>query len=169
MDIRVSGMIEESIVDGPGIRFTLFTQGCPHHCKGCHNPQTHDPHGGDIMSIEEIFAKFKRNPLLKGMTFSGGEPFWQPEALYQLGCKVKEMGKDLVCYTGYTFEQLEKMKNDNSSIGKLLSIVDILIDGPFVEELRDLELQFRGSSNQRILYLKDGRLIENPNLGWEIL
>ncbi|HIU74615.1 MAG TPA: anaerobic ribonucleoside-triphosphate reductase activating protein [Candidatus Pelethocola excrementipullorum] len=153
--LRLSGLAEESIVDGPGIRFTVFTQGCPHHCKGCHNPQTHDFSEGYDSTIEEIFEKFVENPLLSGITFSGGEPFCQPEPLYYLGLKVKELKKNIVVYTGYTLEQLKKLQENNPFIASLLSITDILIDGPYVEELRDLELQFRGSSNQRILYLDE--------------
>lgn len=153
--IRLSGLAEESIVDGPGIRFTVFTQGCPHRCKGCHNPQTHDFSGGYDSTIEEIYKKFVENPLLSGITFSGGEPFCQPEPLYYLGLKIKELKKNIVVYTGYTLEQLEKLQESNPFIASLLSITDILIDGPYVEELRDLELLFRGSSNQRILYLNE--------------
>lgn len=153
--LRLSGLAEESIVDGPGIRFTVFTQGCPHNCKGCHNPQTHDFSEGYDSTIEEIFEKFVENPLLSGITFSGGEPFCQPEPLYYLGLKVKELKKNIVVYTGYTLEQLKKLQESNPFIASLLSITDILIDGPYVEELRDLELQFRGSSNQRILYLDE--------------
>lgn len=153
--LRLSGLAEESIVDGPGIRFTVFTQGCPHDCKGCHNPQTHDFSEGYDSTIEEIFEKFVENPLLSGITFSGGEPFCQPEPLYYLGLKVKELKKNIVVYTGYTLEQLNKLQESNPFIASLLSITDILIDGPYVEELRDLELQFRGSSNQRILYLDE--------------
>lgn len=153
--LRLSGLAEESIVDGPGIRFTVFTQGCPHDCKGCHNPQTHDFSEGYDSTIEEIFEKFVENPLLSGITFSGGEPFCQPEPLYYLGLKVKELKKNIVVYTGYTLEQLKKLQENNPFIASLLSITDILIDGPYIEELRDLELQFRGSSNQKILYLDE--------------
>ncbi len=150
-NLRVSGIIEESIVDGPGFRYVVFTQGCPHHCKGCHNPQTHSFETGTWMEIDDIFQKFEDNPLLAGITFSGGEPFCQPEALYHLAVKVHEKGKTVMTYTGYTLEQLEAM--DDIWVKKLLSETDILVDGPFVEELKDLELQFRGSSNQRIIYL----------------
>lgn len=149
--LRISGIIEESIVDGPGMRYVVFTQGCPHHCKGCHNPQTHAFDGGKIVDIEEIFEAFCENPLLSGITFSGGEPFCQPKALYELAMKVKKKGKTVMIYSGYTLEQLEEMKD--VWVQKLLSAADILVDGPYVEELRDLTLKFRGSSNQRILYL----------------
>lgn len=149
--IRVSGIVEESIVDGPGFRYVVFTQGCPHHCPGCHNPQTHPFEGGTMMDIDEIFRAFRENPLLSGITFSGGEPFCQPKPLYKLAVKVHKAGKTVMTYTGYTLEQLEGM--DDIWVKKLLAVSDILVDGPYIEELRDLELQFRGSSNQRILYL----------------
>jgi anaerobic ribonucleoside-triphosphate reductase activating protein len=149
--IRISGIIEESIVDGPGFRYVVFTQGCPHHCPGCHNPQTHSFEGGKIVDIEELFSAFCENPLLSGITFSGGEPFCQPKPLYELAVKVHKKGKTVMTYTGYTLEQLETM--DDIWVKKLLSVTDILVDGPYIEELRDLDLQFRGSSNQRILYL----------------
>ncbi len=150
-NLRISGIIEESIVDGPGFRYVVFTQGCPHHCKGCHNPQTHSFEDGVWMDIEDIFKKFQDNPLLSGITFSGGEPFCQPKSLYQLALMVHKMGKTVMTYTGYTLEQLEAM--NDIWVQKLLGETDILVDGPYVEELRDLELTFRGSSNQRILYL----------------
>jgi len=151
--LRISGIIEESIVDGPGLRFTVFTQGCPHGCLGCHNPQTHDFDGGYDMDINEIFGQFQANPLLSGITFSGGEPFCQPEPLYHLGEKVKALGKTIVLFSGYTLEQLLEMSQKELYVKQLLSIGDILIDGPYVEALKDLELLFRGSSNQRMIEL----------------
>jgi len=154
--LKVSGIIEESIVDGPGLRFSVFTQGCPHCCPGCHNPGTHDFDGGYEMDIDEIFRQFKANPLLSGITFTGGEPFCQPEPLYHLGKKVKAMGKTIVLFSGYTWEQLIEKSHQEIYVKQLLSIGDILIDGPFIEEaLKDLELLFRGSSNQRIIELKN--------------
>lgn len=152
--LRLSGRIQESIVDGPGLRYVVFTQGCPHHCKGCHNPQTHPFEGGEIVDIDQIFQEFCENPLLSGITFSGGEPFCQPEPLYRLAKKIHEKGKNVMVYTGYTLEQLQAL--ENSWVNELLSEADILVDGPFVEELLDLELEFRGSSNQRLLYRQDG-------------
>jgi len=152
--LKVSGIIEESIVDGPGLRFSVFTQGCPHCCPGCHNPGTHDFDGGYEMDIDEIFRQFKANPLLSGITFSGGEPFCQPEPLYHLGKKVKAMGKTIVLFSGYTWEQLIEKSHQEIYVKQLLSIGDILIDGPFIEASKDLELLFRGSSNQRIIELK---------------
>ena len=153
MEIRLSGIIEESIVDGKGIRFTVFTQGCPHHCKGCHNPQTHDMNGGYIEDTDEIFEKFLEDPILKGITFSGGEPFMQPKPLINLADKVHSVNKDVTCYTGFTFEDL--LKSDNEAIRELIENIDVLIDGKFIEELKNLELSFRGSENQRVIDVKE--------------
>lgn len=153
--LRISGIVEESIVDGPGLRYTLFTQGCPHKCQGCHNPETHSRDGGKMVSIKEVFADFTENPLLAGITFSGGEPFLQAEPLYHLAKMVKENHKSVVVYTGYTLERLEAIAESEPWVSSLLSVTDILVDGPYIEELRDLELLFRGSSNQRIIELKN--------------
>lgn len=150
--LRIAGIVEESIVDGEGIRFVVFTQGCPHRCPGCHNPATHSFEDGMWMDIEEICDRIKENPLLQGVTFSGGEPFMQAETLFQLGKKIKALGLDLTVYTGFVYEDL--LKNHLPGAEDLLSITDILIDGPYVEAERDLTLQFRGSKNQRILNLK---------------
>ena len=105
-EIRIAGIVRESIVDGPGIRFTLFVQGCPHNCPECHNPQTHDFNGGQIVSHEKVLNAIGQNPLLSGVTFSGGEPFMQPESLYFLGKKIKEKGLSLITYTGFRFEEV---------------------------------------------------------------
>ena len=153
--LKVSGIIDESIVDGPGLRFTVFTQGCPHHCPGCHNPQTHDFNGGSWMDVDAIMDRFNEDPLLAGMTFSGGEPFCQPKPLAELARKVRAGGKNIVAYSGYTFEALAEMAKKDPDIDALLSMCDLLIDGPYVESLRDLDLLFRGSTNQRILDLRD--------------
>lgn len=150
-DIRVGGIMEESIVDGPGIRYVIFAQGCPHRCKGCHNPETHDLDGGFLLDTAGIITKFMENPLLCGVTFSGGEPFLQPEPLCEVAEQVKALGKTVAVYSGYIFEQLLDMSGRNRHIRKLLALSDILIDGPYIEELKDLELRFRGSVNQRLL------------------
>ena len=150
-ELRISGIVEESIVDGPGIRMTVFTQGCPHHCKGCHNPQTHDLAGGQNMKIDEILALAKENPMLDGITISGGEPFAQAEACSRLAQGAKALGLNIVVYTGYTYEELLKRQDCKA----LLEETDILIDGKFEIDQMDLRLQFRGSRNQRILYLRD--------------
>lgn len=154
--LRLAGVEEESIVDGPGLRMTIFTQGCRHNCKGCHNPQTHPLGGGELRALSSLLEAFLENPLLKGMTFSGGEPFLQAAPLARLALAIHEAGGDIVCYTGYYYEDLRRMAmSGNKAVGALLSVVDLLVDGPYVEELRDLDLAFRGSSNQRLLARED--------------
>ncbi len=149
--LNLSGIVSESIVDGPGIRLTLFTQGCPHHCKGCHNPETwaFEPrHPGDIDKILNIAVK---NPILQGLTFSGGEPFCQAEPLAELAKKAHEHGLNVMSYTGYTFEELLNGFDEHPDWKALLENLDYLVDGPFVLEERSLMLLFRGSKNQRFL------------------
>ena len=147
--LRLSGIVEESIVDGPGLRLVIFTQGCPHHCKGCHNPQTHSFDGGFQFSAEAVLDRLHNNPLLAGVTFSGGEPFEQPQALCAVAEGVHGMGKDVVTFTGYTYENL--LRRSDPWTDRLLEYTDLLIDGPYVEAQRNLELRFRGSANQREL------------------
>ena len=163
MELRIAGTVNDSIVDGPGIRFTIFVQGCPHNCKGCHNPQTHDFNGGIIISTEVLLEKIKGNPLLDGVTFSGGEPFCQAQALASLGKEIKKLGLNIVTYTGYTFEKLFESRDQNNW-DELLKVTDILIDGPFILEQKDWEIKFRGSSNQRYIdcqeSIKQGRAVE---------
>lgn len=152
--IRIAGVVRESIVDGPGLRFVVFCQGCPHNCKGCHNPITHDFAGGYDCSINKILKAIDENPLLDGVTFSGGEPVCQSAGFLALGKELVKRGLNILMFTGYTFEQLQMMKTEDANLGKLLEITDILIDGPYVEAERDLTLSFRGSRNQRILDMK---------------
>ena len=163
MELRIAGTVNDSIVDGPGIRFTIFVQGCPHNCKGCHNPQTHDFAGGSVTTTEALLEKIKGNPLLDGVTFSGGEPFCQAEALAALGNEIKKLGLDIITYTGYTFEKLYGERAQNHW-GELLAVTDYLIDGPFILEQKDWEIKFRGSSNQRYIdcqdSLRNGKAIE---------
>jgi anaerobic ribonucleoside-triphosphate reductase activating protein len=147
--LRISGIIKESIVDGPGIRYVVFTQGCLHKCEGCHNPQTHDLEGGYFIDIDDIITEVKKNPLLDGLTFSGGEPFLQPEALSTLGKAAKALGLNIITYTGYTFDQLTELSKSKPDITSLLQVTDILIDGRFELSQKDLLLKFRGSKNQR--------------------
>lgn len=147
--VRVAGIIRESIVDGPGIRFVLFAQGCPHHCKNCHNPASWDFDAGKDYSVSTLFEEIMKNPLLDGITLSGGEPFCQSKPLTELARKAKEQNLTVMTYTGYTFEEL-LAKND-PDVMALLETSDWLVDGLYMEELRSLEIRFRGSSNQRIL------------------
>lgn len=152
--LKLAGTVNDSIVDGPGIRFTVFVQGCPHRCKGCHNPQTHDFEGGETVTLESLLEKIKVNPLLDGVTFSGGEPFCQAKQLYKLASEIKKLGMNIVTYTGYTFEYLTENANAENFYGELLSATDYMVDGPFELDKRDILLKFRGSSNQRIIDVK---------------
>ena len=155
MTLQVAGIVKESIVDGPGIRYAVFVQGCPHHCPGCHNPQSLPFQGGREMDTQDIFAQFQGNPILKGITLSGGEPFCQPEPLAHLARLVHGTGKDVVVYTGYTYEELLDLPSPG--VKALLDETDLLVDGPFIEAKRNLELSFRGSENQRLIDLKRTR------------
>ena len=164
MKIRIAGMVDDSVVDGEGIRLTIFTQGCQHHCKGCQNPETHDILGGYLASTEDILAKALANPLLTGLTFSGGEPFLHATPLTRLARAAHAHGLDVWCYTGFTLEELESRKESNPTFAPLLKEIDVLVDGRFIESERDLTLTFRGSSNQRIIDLKEYRLTKKIKL-----
>ena len=155
--LQISGIVHESIVDGPGLCYVIFVQGCPHHCPGCHNPQTHDFSGGRAADLKELLKEIRENPILTGVTFSGGEPFCQPEALCELGQEIKGMGKQLTVYTGYTYEQLMELGKERPAVLELLKLADLLVDGPYLEKERDLTLLYRGSTNQRMIDLKKTR------------
>jgi anaerobic ribonucleoside-triphosphate reductase activating protein len=150
--LRLADIVTESVVDGKGIRFTIFTQGCPHRCEGCHNPTTHGFEDGVEMPLGEIEAMIAKNPLLSGVTYSGGEPFVQAGALAELARRVHKRGLDIWCYTGYTLEELRR--DGNPDFAALLEQTDVLVDGRFEQDKRDLTLVFRGSSNQRVIDLK---------------
>lgn len=153
--IQISGIIEESIVDGPGIRFVVFAQGCKHNCTGCHNPETHSFTGGYPVSISKIIQQVENNPLLDGVTFSGGEPFEQAASFATLALAIKEKGLNVITYSGYTFEAILEQSKKEPSWALLLENTDLLIDGPFLMEKRNLLLPFRGSENQRIIDVKE--------------
>ena len=163
-ELRLSGLIDESIVDGPGIRYVIFTQGCPHHCPGCHNPQTHDFSGGFDADIPAILDAIREDPLLDGVTLSGGEPFCQAEALLPLVREVKKMGKTVFAYSGYTLEQL--LQEADPDRMALLRETDVLVDGPFLLAQRSLELKYCGSRNQRLIDVKKTLSSGVPTL-WE--
>ena len=146
--LNLSGIVHDSIVDGPGIRTTFFCQGCPHHCEGCHNPETWDFGCGTQVPVEDLVDVVKSNPLCRGVTFSGGEPFAQAGGFAKLAKLLKAEGYEVASYSGYTFEELLAGSDDQKA---LLASIDILIDGPFVLAERSLEIAFRGSRNQRIL------------------
>jgi anaerobic ribonucleoside-triphosphate reductase activating protein len=150
-NIRISGVAEDSIVDGPGLRFVIFVQGCNMHCEGCHNPQTWDNNGGYDITIRELIDRIERNPLTDGITLSGGEPFLQAKKLSLL---LDELNLPVISYTGYTYEWLVSNATDDNSYLDLLHRVDYLIDGPYIESERSYDLLFRGSRNQRIIDVK---------------
>lgn len=149
--IRLAGIVRESIVDGPGIRFVIFCQGCPHHCEGCHNETTHDFAGGFDCELSKILEAIDENPLLDGVTFSGGEPVCQPAAFLALARAIQHRGLNVLMYSGYTYEELQHMSKSSETLKELLENIDYLIDGRYDHTQRDLTLQFRGSRNQRII------------------
>lgn len=163
-NLRICGTEPESIVDGKGFRFVIFTQGCPHACPGCHNPQTHDFNAGTWVDIDTLLGEICENPLLKGVTFSGGEPFCQAWPLAHLAQTLHQRSLDITTYTGYLYEDL--LARNDPEINALLDQTDYLIDGPFVEAEKDLTLQFRGSRNQRVINMKLtrelGRVVTEP-------
>lgn len=143
MKIRIAGFEQESIVDGEGIRFVIFTQGCPHNCKGCHNPQSHDFNGGTEYDTSDIIKMIADNPLISGITLSGGEPFCQSEACLEIAREAHHMNLNVWCYTGYEFNDIIH--------SPLLHEIDVLVDGKFIESQKSLSLRFRGSLNQRLI------------------
>jgi len=149
--IRIAGVVKESIVDGPGIRYVVFAQGCKHNCKGCQNPHTHSFEGGSIVEVDSIISEMKRNPLLDGITLSGGEPFEQAEGFAQLAKKARGNGYNVITYTGYTYEDILRCKHQRSGWDELIENSDIIVDGRYEENKRNLMLSFRGSENQRII------------------
>lgn len=149
MKMRIAGIVSDSIVDGPGIRYTIFAQGCPRDCPGCHNPQTHDPQGGYEIDVAKLVDEIRANPLLDGVTFSGGEPLMQAAPLTQVARVAKELGLNVVVYSGYSWEEICAANNANWN--ELLEFVDVLVDGPYESERRDWNLRFAGSTNQRFI------------------
>lgn len=172
--IRIAGLAKESIVDGEGLRYTIFTQGCNHNCLGCHNPESHDFNGGKQVEIQEILNDILENPLLDGVTLSGGDPFFQAEKLIPLVKEVKVHKLDVWAYTGFTFEEFLKFINNKTRIEcdsrinlnmiELLKDIDVLVDGKFILKQRTLDANFKGSENQRIIdvakSLKNNRVVE---------
>ena len=150
MDLRIAGLVNDSIVDGPGFRLAVFTQGCSHRCPGCQNEHTWDPAGGETVTVDDLLAKVDRNPLLKGVTLTGGEPFEQAAPLIGFAQACHERGLDVWAYSGYTYEQLAAGKAGEDARA-LLAECDVLVDGPFVEAEKSLMLKWRGSANQRVI------------------
>lgn len=160
--MRIAGLVQDSIVDGPGLRFTVFTQGCPHRCESCHNPETHDPDGGKEIPVDEVIKQMRSNPLTDGVTLSGGEPFAQAEDCAAIAEAAKKAGLNVWTYTGYTFEQLFNLSDPDMK--KLLNLTDVLVDGPFILAERSLAIKWRGSKNQRLIdvqkSLAEGKAVE---------
>ena len=165
--LELSGIVSDSIVDGPGIRTTIFSQGCPHHCPGCHNPETWAFGCGTTIPVEAVVDIVQSNPLCRGVTFSGGEPFAQAAKFAELAALLKEKGYEVASYSGYTLEELLEGTEDQKL---LLGTLDILIDGPFIQAQKSLEIAFRGSRNQRILDVKKslaaGKAVETTSKRW---
>lgn len=165
--LRIAGIEPESFVDGPGIRMTIFVQGCPHHCPKCHNPQTHDFKSGHNIDISEILEMISENELLDGITFSGGEPFCHAAALLPLAREIRERGYHLTIYSGYTYEELLEKSKTEPAILELLAFANLLIDGRFIFAERTLDVPFKGSLNQRLINVqatlgKDRVVLWNP-------
>jgi len=150
MIVRIAGFSQESVTDGPGLCSVLFFQGCHHACTGCHNPQSWGINKGEEIEIEDLIQRFQFTPLLSGFTFSGGEPFLQPEAAACIAEYVKSKELNLWIYTGYTWEELLSHLPE-PGFQKLIRLADGIVEGPYRKELRDLSLPYRGSSNQRII------------------
>ena len=167
MEINVAGIVGESIVDGPGIRLTVFCQGCPHHCPGCQNPETWEFAERTRMRPEQILSMVKQNPLIRGVTLSGGEPFAQAAEHAELAKLLRENGYEVAAYSGYTFEEL---LGGTPEQRELLNNIDVLIDGPFLLAERTLEARFRGSRNQRIINvpqsLREGKAVLERSERW---
>lgn len=150
MTVRILDILEETMADGPGLRTSIYCAGCGHHCPGCHNPQSWDFGGGYETSVDELLDTVMADEF-SNVTFSGGDPLYQVEAFTELARKIKEKSdKTIWCYTGFVYEKIL----GNKRLSAILPYIDVLVDGPFVEDKRDTELLFRGSSNQRIIYLK---------------
>ena len=154
-DIRLSGIAYESLVNGPGIRRVFFSQGCKHNCKGCFNPDTHDFNGGENRNMDELIESVLDNPMIKGVTFSGGDPLEQAEKFAYMARAFKNNNLNIWCYTGYTYEYIREHKDENNGWNELLNNIDVLVDGKFEEENMQEGLKFRGSTNQRIIDIKE--------------
>lgn len=164
MTIQLAADLQfDSIVDGEGVRTVIWTQGCPHHCPGCHNPSTHDFHDGISVDVEEIKERLSQVKYQDGITFSGGDPLCQPTACLEIAKYAKTLGMNVWCYTGYTFEQLMVLSKKNKDTLSFLNQIDVLIDGKFILAEKSFDVAFRGSKNQRIIdvqkSLKQNRVV----------
>ena len=155
--IKIFGVADDSIVDGPGLRYCIYTQGCSHHCAGCHNPGSWDFDAGVEKTIKEVIGDIEKNKLIRDVTLSGGDPFDQPHAVSILASELKKRGFGLWAYSGYTYEELLKKSEEDKDIKTILDVIDVLVDGPFIKSQKSLLLTWRGSSNQRIIDMNKTR------------
>lgn len=167
MTAKIAGLVPHSSVNGPGVRYVVFFQGCPHHCKGCQNPDTWSPEGGKDIEIGSIIKEILDTKYIDGVTLSGGDPFYQPEALMEIAKACKEHGINVWCYTGWTYEEIYKGHVGNKA-QEALSFVDVLVDGPFIIDLLSDTCIYRGSSNQRLVDVRksscEGKVMEVEGL-----
>ena len=167
MKIRLAAPLQsDSVVDGYGVRTVIWTQGCSHNCPFCHNPSTHDFGGGKEFELKEIFKELDELENQDGITLSGGDPLYQIEPVLEIAKYAKNIGLSVWCWTGFTYEEVLEMGKKNNSYLELLKYLDVLVDGPFIQAKKDLNLLFRGSSNQRLINmpatLKSGKIILLP-------
>ncbi len=155
--IRLYGLVTDSIVDGPGFRTAIFVQGCPYHCEGCHNPDSQPFEGGTVWTLDDVEKKFSNNPLLSGITLSGGEPAEQAAPCAELARRAHQKRLNVWTYTGSTLEKLTERAKDDPALRQLLDETDVLVDGPFILAQRSLELDFCGSKNQRLIDMNETR------------
>ena len=162
--MRIAGLVQDSIVDGPGFRFTVFTQGCPHNCQGCHNPDTHDPDGGREMTVKQVIDTMLSNPMTDGLTLSGGDPFVQAADCAEIAKAAHANGLNVWTYTGWTYEKLLSLSEQDEGIKALLNETDVLVDGPFILSQKSYDVPWRGSKNQRLIDMKatleSGKVVE---------
>lgn len=152
--IKIASVIDDSIVDGPGIRMTVFFQGCSHGCEGCFNKETWGFNGGHYCDVEDIYKAAMNNPLLDGITLSGGDPIYQVKGALELVKLFENTPLNIFVYTGFTFEELLEISKNNEDLQAFLEKIDYLVDGKFDITKKDISLRFRGSSNQRIINVK---------------
>lgn len=148
--VRIAGAIPHSSVNGPGVRYVLFFQGCPHGCRECQNPETWDPKGGEERLIRDVVEEILQTRYLDGVTFSGGDPLMQPEAVMEIAREIRKKGLSIWCYTGWTYEELLSGSAGEKAV-EALNYIDTLVDGPFLPEEKTDSAIYRGSANQRIL------------------
>ena len=164
--IRLFGVANDSIVDGPGLRYSIYTQGCPHHCAGCHNPESWAMEAGEVTTIGALVDDIQKNQLIHNVTISGGDPFVQAKSVSLLVKELKTNGYTVWIYSGWTLEELTEMAKESDSIDDILNSVDVLVDGKFIESQKSLELKWKGSSNQRVIDMVKSRK-QNKIVLWQ--